>query len=127
MKYLLLLGVLLFGASGAYGQGENLPTSNPCDDPIYKKLVSMPLDSMSERQYSYFTIMHEKCRTRQASEAEADAIYRLLHDGKSYDKETHDKEVAERKKKAEDEEKAVMAVLWSLFALSLVFAIVVSI
>jgi hypothetical protein len=50
-----------------------IPIAEPCNDARYKMLLEMPLDSMSERQYSYFLRLDAECRKTLSSKEQENA------------------------------------------------------
>jgi hypothetical protein len=88
--------------------GYTVPDISPCEDPIYKRLVVLPLDSLSDRQYTYFLNRHDQCRDYEIKIAKRKARSEKLL------------KIGEHEKKRNEEEKVFMGVLWSLLAIALI-------
>jgi len=58
---------LLIFCSVIFAQNRTIAPLNPCNDVLYRQLLSVPLDSMSQREYSYFITKHDECSKFQAN------------------------------------------------------------
>ncbi len=65
---------LLILCSVVFAQNQTIAPLNPCKDAIYLQLLSVPLDSMSQREYTYFITKHDECSKFQANSI-ANSVY----------------------------------------------------
>jgi hypothetical protein len=71
MRTLFVLLLLCLAAGSASAQTP--PPNNPCADSLYQALRRVPLDSLSDRQYDYFTQRERTCTEWQRLRALAEA------------------------------------------------------